>query len=153
SDMLIRRGKIQQLEDIARVARTFTENDWRRFLQTVPAQRARFIYPALALAARYYVAAIPAHSLSALRANVQPKLRAWVDGLTLAVASEANLESRSGIGIPLARLLSENPIEMTRALLTSLLPPRWNLMKRYPRLAASPFYPLCYVLLNIDRAW
>jgi hypothetical protein len=88
-----------------------------------------------------------------MRSQVKPKLRAWAAGLTLAAASESNLTSRSGLGVPLARLLAESPAETTRALSASLLPPRWNLMKRYPRLAASRFYPLCYVLINADRAW
>lgn len=90
--------------------------------------------------------------MAALREPLKPRLRDWVDALTLAAASESNLDSRSGIGIPLATLLSERSSERWQALRTSLLPPRWNLMKRYPRLAASPFYPLCYVLLNVDRS-
>ena len=153
SDIFIRRGKIQQLEDIAHVARTFAPTDWQSFVSGVPAHCARFVYPALALTAHYYDGVIAPAALDALRANVKPKLHTWVDGLTLAAASESNLESRSGIGVPLARLLAASPSETARALTTSLLPPRWNLMKRYPRLAASPFFPLCYLLLNADRAW
>jgi hypothetical protein len=153
SDAFIRRAKIQQLEDIARVARAMSVDDWHAFLAGTPPSFARFEYPALALAARYYTQAIPEEILEQLRSRVRPKLRRWVDGLSLATASESNLTSRSGLGVPLARLLSESPAETTRALSASLLPPRWNLMKRYPRLAASRFYPLCYVLINADRAW
>ncbi len=153
SDLFIRRGKLQQLEDIARVARTFTLDDWQAFVSGTPAPRARFVYPALALTTRYYLDAIPSDALSALRQSLTPTLRAWSRGATLASASESNLDSRDGIGLSLARLLAQSRRETTRALLTALVPPRWNLMKRYPRLAASPLYPVCYVLLNADRAY
>jgi hypothetical protein len=153
SDIFIRRGKLQQLEDLARVARTFTAADWQAFARSVPKSRARFVFPALALTARYYEDVIAADVLHALRANLTDKLRAWVDDLTLAAVSESNLASRSGIGLSLAHVLTETRGEELHALYTSLFPPRWNLMKRYPRLAASPFYPLCYALLNLDRAW
>ena len=153
SDLFIHRGKIQQLEDIARVARSLSEDDWCDFTNGLPSSFARFQFPALSLTARYYVEAIPEAILAQMRSQVKPKLRAWVEGLTLAAASESNLASRSGLGVPLARLLAESPAETTRALSASLLPPRWNLMKRYPRLAASRFYPLCYILINADRAW
>ena len=153
SDLYIRRGKIQQLEDIARVARSLSADDWRDFTLGLSSSFARFLLPALSLAARYYETAIPETILEQMRSQVKPKLRAWAGGLTLAAASESNLTSRSGLGVPLARLLAESPAETTRALSASLLPPRWNLMKRYPRLAASRFYPLCYVLINADRAW
>jgi hypothetical protein len=153
SDIFIRRGKLQQMEDIARVARTFTPADWCVFVSGTPPARARFVVPALALTARYYLESIPAAVLETLRGMLKPRLRAWVDGLALAAVSESNLDSRSGLGISLSRLIAETPAETSRALVTSLLPPRWNLMKRYPRLAASPLFPLCYVLLNADRAW
>jgi putative nucleotidyltransferase-like protein len=153
SDIYIRRGKLHQLEDIARVARTFTTTEWSQFVAAAPAPRARFVVPALALTARYYDNAIPADVLGAMRAALKPRLQSWADRLTLADVSESNLLSRSGIGLSLSGLIAETPAETSRALVTSLLPPRWNLMKRYPRLAASPLYPLCYVLLNADRAW
>lgn len=153
SDIYIRRGKLHQLEDIARVARTFATTEWGQFVAATPEGRARFVVPALALTARYYANAIPADVLAAMHAELKPRLQGWADRLTLADVSESNLLSRSGIGLSLSGLIAETPAETSRALVTSLLPPRWNLMKRYPRLAASPLYPLCYVLLNADRAW
>jgi hypothetical protein len=153
SDVYIRRGKLQQLEDIARVARTLSTTEWSQFVAGTPARRARFVVPALALTTQYYDNAIPADVLGVMRAVLKPRLQAWAGGLTLAQVSESNLHSRSGIGLSLSGLIAETPAETSRALVTSLLPPRWNLMKRYPRLAASPLYPLCYFLLNADRAW
>jgi hypothetical protein len=50
-------------------------------------------------------------------------------------------------------MLAGSRAERVRMWLRSLFPRRWNLVKRYPRLAASPFYPLCYVLIDLDRAW
>lgn len=40
SDIFIRRGKLQQLEDIARVTKTLSTEDWSAFVQGIAAQRA-----------------------------------------------------------------------------------------------------------------
>ncbi len=153
SDWLIQRGKLMEIGDLQIAASRMSQADWDTFLASVPARAARFVYPALACTARYAPGSIPAAVQSALRVGITPQLREWSDAVTLAEASESNLRPRSGIGLGMARLLARSRAERLHMLLRSLFPRRWNLVKRYPRLAASPFYPLCYLLINLDRAW
>ena len=58
-----------------------------------------------------------------------------------------------GLGFALARRLARTPSERLRMWLRSIFPRRWNLSKRYPRLSASPLWPICYLLLNGDRLY
>ncbi|MGH2593309.1 MAG: nucleotidyltransferase family protein [Anaerolineae bacterium] len=153
SDLLIQRGKLMEIGDVQIVAPRMTEGDWRAFLGAIPPHGARFVYPALAVTARYAPGCIPDAVLSTLRLHLTPPLREWSDALTLADASESNPKPRSSIGLGLARLLARSRFEQFQMWMRSLFPRRWNLVKRYPRLAASPLYPLCYVLINLDRAW
>jgi len=153
SDLLIRRGKLMEIGDVQIVASRMAPEDWDAFLASIPAHGARFVYPGLAVTERYAPDSIPAAVLSALRAHLTPLLREWCDHVTLAEASESNPRARSGIGLGMARRLARSRAERARMWLRSLFPRRWNLVKRYPRLAASPLYPLCYLLINLDRAW
>ncbi len=153
SDWLIQRGKLMQIGDVQIVVARMETGDWDAFLTSIPAHGARFVYPALAVTDRYAPGAIPADALAALGVQLAPGLRAWSESITLAEASESNPQPRSGIGLGMARLLARSRFEQARMWLRSLFPRRWNLVKRYPRLAASPLFPLCYVLLNLDRAW
>jgi len=153
SDLLIQRGKLMEIGDVQIVASRMTQEDWSSFLSAVPPHGARFVYPALAFTERYAPGAIPEAVLSALAAHLAPALREWCARVTLVEASESNPRSRSGIGLDMARMLARSRVERARMWLRSLFPRRWNLVKRYPRLAASPLYPLCYLLINLDRAW
>jgi len=151
--LLIQRGKLMEIGDVQIVASRMTQEDWSSFLSAVPPHGARFVYPALAFTERYAPGAIPEAVLSALAAHLAPALREWCARVTLVEASESNPRSRSGIGLDMARMLARSRVERARMWLRSLFPRRWNLVKRYPRLAASPLYPLCYLLINLDRAW
>ena len=154
SDWLIQRGRLMQIDDIRRVAERMTAADWEGLLTAVPAHAARFVYPALAFTRQYYPPlAVPDPILRQLRGQCPPALLAWVDATTLAEASESNPHDRSGIGLDLARRLALSRVDEARFWLRSFFPRRWNLSKRYPRLVATPFWPLCYLLLNGDRAW
>lgn len=153
SDWLIQRGKLMEIGDIQIVAARLSDDEWNAFLASTPADGARFVYPALAATERYAPGSIPNRILLALRASLTPALRTWADAVTLAEASESNPRSRSGIGLEMAHTLARSRAERLRMWLRSFFPRRWNLVKRYPRLAASPFFPLCYVLINLDRAW
>ncbi|HLF26091.1 MAG TPA: nucleotidyltransferase family protein [Anaerolineae bacterium] len=153
SDLLIQRGKLMELGDLEIVAARMQPPDWEAFLASIPASGARFVYPALAVVERYAPGSIPMAILSALRVRVPLSLREWSESARLADASESNPHPRSGIGLGMARLLARSRVERIRMWLRSLFPRRWNLVKRYPRLAASPLYPMCYVLINLDRAW
>lgn len=153
SDWLIQRGRLMQLDDIRRLAQQMTAEDWETLVTAVPAYGARFVYPALAFAHKYTALAAPESVLTHLRRQCPPALLGWVDATTLAEASESNPLDRSGIGFDLAQRLALSRADEARFWLRSFFPRRWNLSKRYPRLVATPFWPLCYVLLNGDRVW
>jgi hypothetical protein len=153
SDWLIQRGKVMQIDDIRKIAARMTPADWEEFTQSITHFGARFVYPAIALAMKYTAVAIPAHIVDKLHNHTPPRLREWTQQAQLAGSSYSNPASRSGIAFGMSRLLAHSPLEQVKMLLHSVFPYRWNLMKRYPRLAASPAWLLCYVLLNADRVW
>jgi len=153
SDWLIQRGKLMEIGDVQIAASRLSDGDWQAFLAAISPHGARFVYPALAIADRYAPGLLPEAVLSDLRERVAPPVRAWAESATLADASESNPKPRSGIGLGMAHLLARSRGERIRMWLRSFFPRRWNLVKRYPRLAASPFFPVCYVLINVDRAW
>lgn len=153
SDWLIQRGRLMQIDDIRRLAGCMTAQDWQDLATAVPAHAARFVYPALAFTLKYTSLPIPESVLNSLRQNCPPALLAWIEQTELADASESNPINRSGIGFDLARRLALSRADEARFWLRSFFPRRWNLSKRYPRLVATPFWPLSYVLLNGDRVW
>jgi hypothetical protein len=153
SDWLVQRGRLMHVDDIRKVTVHMEAADWSAFQTAVAPQNARFVYPALAFASKYYQIAVPGMVLSHLRNHCTPDLLAWIDGTELADNSESNPTVRSGIGFDMARRLSRSRLEIARFWLRSLLPRRWNLYKRYPRLISTPLWPLAYLLINLDRAW
>jgi len=152
SDWLIQRGRLMHVDDIRRLCGQMGEADWVRLVTAVAPQNARFVYPALAFAARYARLNVPPPVLAHLRDNCPPNLLAWIENTELADNSEANPVNRSGIGFGLARRLALSRTDEMRFWLRSFFPRRWNLSKRYPRLVATPFWPLSYLLINLDRA-
>jgi hypothetical protein len=153
SDWLIQRGRLMQIDDIRRLSQQLTAQEWQNFDTAVPAHGARFVYPALAFTLKYTDIPMPAAILNRLRNHCSPALLKWIDQTTLAEASEANPLDRSGLGFDLARRLALSRADEARFWLRSFFPRRWNLSKRYPRLVATPFWPLCYLLINGDRVW
>ena len=153
SDWLIQRGRLMHIGDIRHISQRMTAQDWQVFDTAVSANGARFVYPALAFALKYTDLPIPQPILMRLRSHCSPALLTWIEQTELADASESNPIDRSGIGFDLARRLALSRADEARFWLRSLFPRRWNLSKRYPRLVATPFWPLCYLLLNGDRAW
>ena len=142
-----------QIDDIRKIASRMTPADWSAFDESITRYGARFIYPAMALAIKYAAVAIPSHIVDKLRNNTPPRLREWTQQAQLAGSSYSNPASRSGIAFSMSRLLAHSPFEQGKMLLRSVFPYRWNLMKRYPWLAASLAWPACYLLINVDRAW
>lgn len=153
SDLLIHRGKIIQIEDIRRVTARMNESDWDEFRSNISPFGARFVYTALALANGYAAIQVPTSLMNWLSERTPERLRAWARTTELSDASRSNLTPRDGLGLDIARRLARSEIEYGGMLMRSLFPRRWNLTQRYPRLAASRFWPACYVLLNADRAW
>jgi hypothetical protein len=153
SDWLIQRGRLMHLDDIRRLGRYMTATDWERFVKSVPAHGARFVYPALAFTIRYTGLQVPAAVLDQLRVHCPSNLLTWIESTELAEASESNPTSRSALGFDLARRLALSRSDEMRFWLRSLFPRRWNLSKRYPRLTQSPWWPMAYLLINLDRLW
>ena len=153
SDLLIQRGRLMHLDDIGRLVARMDNAGWRRLEKAISPQKARFVYPALAMAIRYAQVAIPESVEAGLRQNCPPALLQWLAETELAEASESNPALRSGIGFGLARRLALSRADEMRFWWRSFFPRRWNLSKRYPRLVATPFWPLGYVLINLDRMW
>lgn len=152
SDWLIQRGRLMHLDDVRKLAAHMDSADWATFLDGVTAHGARFVYPILAFARRYAAPAIPDGVMAALAAETPPALRAWAARTELGDTSISNPTSRSGLGLDLAGLLARSHGERVGMWLRSVFPRRRNLTKRYPQLSAGPAWPLCYALLNLDRA-
>ena len=141
------------IDDIRRICAKLEESEWQQFGDSVPASGARFVYPALAFADRYAGLDIPGPILEGLRRNCSRALLSWTESTELSDNSEANPADRSGLGLAVARRLSNSPTDRARFWLRSLFPRRWNLSKRYPQLVETPFWMAGYVLLNVDRLY
>ena len=153
SDWLIQRGRLMQIDDIRKICSKMDEAEWQRFARSIPASGARFVYPALAFAGYYTLLNIPNAILVDLRANCSTKLLEWIESTELSDNSETNPDDRSALGLIVAQRLSNSPYDRVRFWMRSLLPRRWNLSKRYPRLVETPFWMAGYVLLNVDRLY
>lgn len=152
ADLLTRHGKLMHLDDIRHLVARMAPEEWTRFLVLITPYNARFVYPALALTARYADIVIPDRVLLVLHGLSPPRLRAWVKEIELADLSEFNL-APSGVIAALWRLLARSRWEQACMLLRLAFPRRWSMIKRYPRLIPTPFWPLAYVLLNGERMW
>jgi hypothetical protein len=153
SDLLIQRARLLHLDDIGRLVAQMDEGDWQVFATAVSPKAARFVYPSLDFASRYAQVVIPETVEQQLREHCPSALLRWLAQVELADVSEANPAVRSGIGFDLARRLALSRADEARFWLRSCFPRRWNLSKRYPRLVETPFWPLGYLLINVDRAW
>jgi hypothetical protein len=83
-DVMTCRARLIQLQDIALVARTLTEQHLWLNVSDAPDFRAtRFFYPALALVNRYFPNAVPPSYSQKIQKNTSPRLRAWCERQTL----------------------------------------------------------------------
>jgi hypothetical protein len=153
SDWLIQRGRLMQIDDIRRICAKMEPSEWQLFAGSIPPSGARFVYPALAFADRYARLTIPPFVHEALRANCPVKLLEWIEATQLSDNSESNPADRSSLGFVIAQRLSRSTGDRLRFWLRSLFPRRWNLAKRYPRLVETPFWPIGYLLINVDRLY
>jgi hypothetical protein len=153
SDWLIQRGRLMQIDDIRRICAKMDQSEWQHFAESVSPNGARFVYPALAFADRYAHLNAPHFVGDELRANCPPKLLAWIEATELSDNSETNPADRSSLGLAIAGRLSRSTGDRLHFWMRSLLPRRWNLAKRYPRLVETPFWPIGYLLINVDRLY
>lgn len=145
-DILERRLRLVTLVDIARLAVVLDPATWHRALASMSHPRAaRFAWPALALAERELGAVLPEGG-AGLAFAVHPALLRWLDAADLHTVSRAGrAEAVRGI-LPLAGIWPLDRRERLAMWRHALVPGRWHLADRYPRLASSPAWPLAYAL-------
>jgi Uncharacterised nucleotidyltransferase len=141
SDTIARRVRLLHLHDIALVARTLNDQDWRQILAWVDQQREqRLIYPALAFTSRYYPV-VPAATLRELRAGMPPALLRHLDESALDRFSFCNIAPTS-LGDRL--LWFRRGRERVSAVRHMLLPDLNEITNWYPELAGPAQLPLVY---------
>jgi hypothetical protein len=131
-----------QLHDIALVASFFDEHDWHALLRDSHGYKRWWLFPPLALAARYYEAHIPADVLRAASAACPPILRVASARQSLTDVSWSNLRIHAFPGIAWSR----TPLDALRFMLARASPSRsalaeLNLARRaQPQLDQVPWY-------------
>jgi putative nucleotidyltransferase-like protein len=146
SDTIARRLRLLHLHDIALVARTLGEGDWRQILAWARAQReGRLIYPALAFTSRYYPV-IPEAVLRELRTGVQPTLLHYLDTSVLDRFSFCN-SAPATIGEKLRWFRPGR--ERLVALRHMALPDTGEIATWYPSLTRPALLPLAYARYGI----
>lgn len=148
-DAISRRLRLIHLIDIAKVAPELDGAGWRRIVAGADARREqRYVYPALALAARHG-AAIPAEVLGSLRAGVPLELAHFIDGVALEQLSFCNAAPTT-IG---EKMLWFRPgRERLRALRHMALPDPRELGHWYPGLSRPALLPLAYARYGAELA-
>jgi hypothetical protein len=131
------------LHDIALVANLLYDNDWRALLEREDGDDAPWwLYPPLALTARYYKAHIPPHVLQAAAALCPRALRFAADRQSLTDVSWSNLRIHAFPGVVWAR----TPLEALRFVRSRMLPSRRSLAEidmarqAQPQLDTVPWY-------------
>lgn len=146
ADMLGRRLRLIQLLDVARLAPVLAAADWaavRAVAATPP--RARFVWPALALAGRIAGAPIDAATVAALRTAVRPSLAAWVAVADVDALGHFGRDGAARDLLEVPRIWPRSAAEALVVWRFIALPGRWDLADRYPDLARGPLWPLVYI--------
>jgi hypothetical protein len=140
-DAIARRLRLLHLYDIALAAARVDRVGWEALVAGAQTRREeRFVYPALALAARYFPA-VPKDVLAALRPGVPAGLLRHLDAAGLHALSYCN---------PAPSTLRERLIwyrpgrERLAAVRQMVLPDRDEIVLWYPRLARPALLPLAY---------
>lgn len=142
SDMIARRLRLLHLHDIALVAPAVDRAGWERITAGARARgEERLVYPALALARRYFPGA-PDDVLADLRAGVPRALLRQIDASELDRYSFCNAAPTT----PAEKLCWFRPgREQAGALRHMLLPDPGEIAHWYPRLARPALLPLAYL--------
>lgn len=136
-----------QIHDIAELSRRFEGADWAELLaQPLGRDRAWWLFPALALAERYYPGSIPRETLKESRAACPRALRYAADRQTLTDVSWANLRIHAFPGIAWSR----TPFEALRYVRSRVVPSRAALAeialagRAQPQFRQIPWYGLSH---------
>jgi hypothetical protein len=143
-DILERKARLIQLLDLRRVGGQLSRQDWTWLSEATTRHSARFLYPAAAMAQRLWPEVIPAAWLAQLEVEVKPELAAW---LRVVTSHSVSYLGRGQVPRPLMDNLSRWPLDRREQITVwryILLPGRWELADRYPRLAGSALFPLMY---------
>lgn len=132
-----------QLHDIAAVATLLSERNWQALLEKArDADGPWWVFPPLALTARYYPARIPPDALHAARTACPRILRLATEHQTLTDVSWSNLRIHALPGIAWSR----SPLDALRFIHSRVLPSRIALaelrvaQRMQPQLAKVPWY-------------
>lgn len=144
-DAIGRRLRLLSLVDVAVVAESLGEADWRAVRHdTADAAAARFVWPSLALAERELGARLPEGLVDDLAASVRPALRAWLDGVDVDGLGRHSAAATRRAFLEVPRIWPIDATERRTVWRWILWPPRAALADRYPRLAGSRLWPLAY---------
>jgi hypothetical protein len=134
--------RFSQLRDVALLAGRLNPADWRNFLDAGARAELWWIYPPLALSARYFPGTIPASIVAGARRACPPLLRRTADRHTLTDVSWSNLRIHAFPGMEWAR----TPFEALRFAKSRFVPDKAALAelgvveKVMPELLAVPWY-------------
>ncbi len=144
-DALARRLRLLSLVDVAVLASGLDDGAWRRVAQLAGSPAAaRFVWPALSLAADALGADVPHDVAAALERAVRPPLRRWRAGIDVdALGRWAVLDVRRPF-VDIPRIWPLDAREAATVWRAILWPPRAALMDRDPALAGSRAWPLAY---------
>jgi len=135
-----------QLHDIAMVGSLLYESDWSLLLERQHKDEAWWVFPPLALAARYYANHIPAEAVHAARAKCSRFLRLVAARESLTDVSWSNLRTSAFPGIA----WSQTPLEALRFIRSRAVPTRTALAelelarRAQPQLDGVPWYGLSH---------
>jgi hypothetical protein len=145
-------ARLIHLADIRQLAQRLTaRQEWGEVTHGWGSSLVRFAYPAIGLTAYSLPGSIPPSVLSALEAQVSPRLVRWAAGRPIVALSRYGNAPRSFLALRYMPLLARSPLEATTMFVNSIFPPRWYLAERYPDLARSRWLPLGYLRLGWDR--
>jgi hypothetical protein len=155
ADWLLGQGKIAQILDLQVCTAKMMAEDWQILRKRLKPQQARFLYPAAAVACRCAQLDIPDEFLNWLRMESPEALQAWADQTPLAqiFGLHSDEHIRRDYSAEAGRLFYSGLSEQAETWLRMLFPPRWHSrLDAYPRLMASPLWPLAWLPLNWKRA-
>ena len=138
--------RFTQVNDIARLAQRFEPDDWRELRGRDPENDCWWMYPPMALAARYLPGCIPDEVLPAFRTVCPARLRKRADRYGVYDVSWSNLRISALPGHEWSR----SPLELVRFARSRVLPSRTALdelvkvVKARPNFARVPWYGLSH---------
>jgi hypothetical protein len=146
-DMIARRVRLLHLQDLALVAAQVDPAGWEGIIAHARSRREeRFVYPALALASRYFPA-VPGLALEALRPGVPRALLTYLDSADLDQHSFCNAAPTTAA----EKLRWFRPgAERARALRHMIVPDPGELGHWYPHLARPGLLPIAYMRYGIE---